>query len=136
MFVKKLMDKNGDFTIEGAIKLILISMILVFALSALGLANQASTLNALANEAMRYIEIRGRVDSAVYAEMDRLEQASGMECTFSVDADYMRGSDKVQFGDAITLRVEHTSYFGVGGVVKLPITLAAQAEGRSERYWK
>ena len=134
--LKKLRDTRGEFVVSGSFKLILSMMGLVLVISVFGIVNRVSTLNTIADEAVRYIEVRGRVDSAVYSEISRLQASSKLNCDYTIEAAYMPGTDKVQFGDLVAVQLRHTDYFGIGGVIRLPVTLHSRAEGRSEQYWK
>lgn len=134
--LKKLRETRGDFVVSGSLKLIFMMMGLVLIISVFGIVNRTSTLNTIADEAVRYIEVRGRVDSAVHSEISRLQASSKLNCDYTIEAAYMPGTDKVQFGDLVAVQFRHTVYFGIGGIVRLPVTLHSRAEGRSEQYWK
>lgn len=136
MIRTKLADTRGEFTVSGAIKLIAVAIALALIISVTGVLVRVPTLNTMTDEALRYIEVRGRVDNAAYAEIQRLQRASNLNCIYTIDADYMAGTEQIQFGDAITVTMRHTVYFGVGGIMRVPVTLTARSEGRSEQYWK
>lgn len=134
--MKKLCEQKGSFTIEGAIIMLVGAACIILAINVLGVANTAMKLQAMAGELVRYTEVRGRVDGPVYAELARLEAASGIDVDCTITADYISGTNKVQFGDNITISLTTQKTFGVGGVVRIPITLRTVANGRSELYWK
>lgn len=134
--VKALRNKRGDFTLNSAFMLLLVSMLIMLSLSVLGVASTSLQLRSAANELLRYTELRGRVDSAVWAEARRLEQVSGIDFDCRIDADYLPGTDKVQFGDPISVRLSTDRAFGIGGILSVPIQINALASGRSELYWK
>lgn len=135
--MKILKDRKGNFTINGALILLLIMLLIVLFLSALSVGIQSAKLNAAAKELTRFIEIRGKVDTAVTTEFLRLEAALGRDLELTIDADYLSTSAQtIQFGDPFTVTMKETVYIGAGGIVSIPITLTADIPGRSEQYWK
>lgn len=134
--MKKLKEQRGDFSIKGAFILLIVSILLVLSVSVLGVVSRVSVLHSMADSLVRYVSIRGVVDSAVDAEINRLEASSGLDCGVVIDGDYITGTKKIQYGDQITVTVKYTERFGVGGIVSVPIELQSRSEGRSEQYWK
>ena len=134
--MKKLKETRGDFTINGAFILLLVFLLLALAISVFGVINRSMKLHSMAAELVRYAEVRGQVDSAVYGELDRLERVTGVNVDCTITADYIRGTSRVQFGDSISVHLEYDTYFGVGGLLSVPITLPTPVAGRSELYWK
>lgn len=133
---RKLRGREGEFTINGSLILILIMALLVLFLSVFGVANNAMKLHSVAAELARYIEIRGRTDRQVYTELDRLAGAAGVIIeSYSIDADAFSGS-QIQFGTDFTVTLNTTGRIGLGGVLSVPVPLTSTVTGRSERYWK
>ena len=83
-------------------------------------------------------EIQGQYDAAaVTQEFQRLKTAENLEsAVMDLDAAYIAGSTRVQFGDPITVTVSYTGQIGIGGFLSLPVPLSASVTGRSERSWK
>ena len=137
MILKKLRSTRGTFILDSAFNIIMIVLVVALCISVLAVIGRVSALNAVADEAARYIEIHGEVDANTDIEVQRIIDASRLpDCTYTIEAVYMPGTQKVQFGDMIAVRIEHTSYFGVGGIIRLPVTLSSRSEGKSEQYWK
>lgn len=134
--MKILKNSRGELTLNSAFMLLLVSMLVMLFLSVLGVASTSIQLRSAANELLRYTELRGRVDSAVEAEARRLGQASGIDFEYIISADYLSGTDKVQFGDTITIRLSAKRAMGIGGIIHVPIQVNATASGRSEKFWK
>ena len=135
--MNKLRENKGDFTIKGAMILLLASMLLVLSISVIGTINSGAKLHSVSDQLARYISIRGQIDSSVTTEQERLISDSGLDdCTVTVNADYISGTKEIQFGNSFTVVVAYPTKFGIGGVVSIPITLTSKAEGRSEIYWK
>ncbi len=135
--MKILKDRRGDFTINGALILLLVMVLLVIFLTTISIGVQSAKLNAAASELTRFIEIRGKVDAAVTTEFERLTSKFGNELSLTIDADYLSSSEKtIQYGDAFTVTLTEQITIGAGGIVGIPITLTADSPGRSEQYWK
>lgn len=134
--MKKLLEQRGDFTLNGAFILLFIVAGIMLSISVLGVASTSVRLHSMANELMRYTEVRGRVDASVYAELARLETASGLDVDCTISGEYIAGTNKVQFGDTITIQATCKQAFGIGGILRAPITLRTVVSGRSELFWK
>lgn len=127
---------RGEFSLNGALILVLVFALLVLGLSVMGVANHASRVHNMATQLMRYIEVRGQVDAAVHGELARLEAVSGLDVDCAIEADYRPDGHTVQFGDVIEVTLTCEARFGIGGVVSVPVTLRSTVSGRSELYWK
>lgn len=136
LFLSKLGEERGDFTLNSAFMLLFAMLLLVLFISVLGVVNTAMKLQSVAAELTRYIEIRGQVDSSVYTELDRLADVAGITVeNQSFEATYESGY-KIQYGTSFTVTLSTTGYFGVGGVLQASVPLSATVSGRSEIYWK
>ena len=134
--IQKLREERGDFSINGVFILMLVFALLALAISLFAIFNRSMKLHTMSAELVRYIEVRGQVDSGVYAELARLKGVTGMDVDCEITADYMSGGARVQFGGLITVRLQYQTSFGLGGALSFPITLKATVTGRSEQYWK
>jgi len=132
-----LKSDKGEFTLNGAFMLILVIGLVVFFTSIISIGVQKSKVDSIASDLTRYIEIRGKYDSSVTEELERLETAAGMDLTMTIDADYYSSSEQtIQFGDAFTITLTYPTSFGMGGLLSVPIELHGIGSGRSEQYWK
>lgn len=135
MYILK--QRRGEFSLNSSFMLLLVAMLLLLSISVLGVANTSVQLRSMADELLRYTELRGKVDGAVWTELDRLETVMGMEVECRIEADFMPGSSqKVQYGGVIDIQLTCDRSFGLGGVVSIPIPVNAAVSGRSEVYWK
>lgn len=134
--MKKLKEVGGSITINGSFILLLIFASLAIAMSFFGIVNRTLKIHTMANELLRYTEVRGQVDSSVYGELARLQSATGIDADCTITAIYLSGGTKVQFGEPISVYLEDTSSLGLGGVIQVPVKIHATVIGRSERYWK
>ena len=134
----KLKDWRGEFLLEGAVKLLFLCAGIALVISVFSVAFQANKLHVIAKDIVRMTEIQGQYDAAtVTQEFQRLKTAENLEsAVMDLDAAYIAGSTRVQFGDPITVTVSYTGQIGIGGVLSLPVPLSASVTGRSERYWK
>lgn len=133
---RKVRNNQGDFTINGAIMLLLAMFLLVLFITALGAVNTAMKLHSVTAELVRYIEIRGQIDGPVYTEMTRLADAAGISIeSHDIEAAWFSGY-KIQFGTPFTVTLSTTAHFGVGGILDATVPLHSTVSGRSEQYWK
>ena len=134
----KLKDRRGEFLLEGAVKLLFLCAGVALVISVFSVAFQANKLHVIAKDVVRMTEIQGQYDAAaVTQEFQRLKTAENLEsAVMDLDAAYIAGSTRVQFGDPITVTVSYTGQIGIGGFLSLPVPLSASVTGRSERYWK
>lgn len=136
LFLSKLGEERGDFTLNSAFMLLFAMILLVLFISVLGVVNNAMKLQSVTAELTRYIEIRGQVDSAVYTELNRLASVAGVAVeNRTIEATYENGN-KIQYGSSFTVTLSTTGHFGVGGVLQASVPLSATVSGRSEVYWK
>ena len=134
----KLKDRRGEFLLEGAVKLLFLCAGIALVISVFSVAFQANKLHVIAKDIVRMTGIQGQYDAAAVAqEFQRLKTTENLEsAVMDLDAAYIAGSTRVQFGDPITVTVSYTGQIGIGGVLSLPVPLSASVTGRSERYWK
>lgn len=134
----KLKDRRGEFLLEGAVKLLFLCAGIALVISVFSVVFQANKLHVIAKDIVRMTEIQGQYDAAAVAqEFQRLKTTENLEsAVMDLDAAYIAGSTRVQFGDPITVTVSYTGQIGIGGVLSLPVPLSASVTGRSERYWK
>lgn len=128
-------SSRGEFTLNSAIMLFCVMMILALFISVLGTANSAMKLHSVAADLTRYIELRGEIDASVFAELTRLADVAGV----TVERHTIQmppGESKIQLGASFTVTLETTGHIGIGGMVSIPIPLKSTVTGRGERYWK
>lgn len=130
-------DSRGQFSLNGALLLLLVMLLMVLAISILGTGIQSMKVHAACSALTRYIEIRGKVDSSVTAELERLTAELGHPVDLTIEADYLSVSEKtIQYGEAFSITLTEQISVGLGGVLSIPITLHAVSQGRSEQFWK
>ena len=125
--------RRGQMAIDSTVSFLIICALLVLGLSALVVVNQISTLNTIANELSRFIEIRGSTSGAE-AELSRLCESTGIQVEMAIEGDVKSG--KIQQGAVFTVVLESNATMGVGGLFKIPIPIIAKSTGRGEKLWK
>lgn len=138
MVLEKIREQRGEFVLDRSFGLLLGAAALVFAVSVLGVVFQGNKLTVIANDLTRMIELAGEVsDTEVDTRLNSLCSAAGLEdVTVQVDASHLLDGKRIQFGTDFTVSLSYTAYFGIGGVLRVPIPLNSSVVGRSERYWK
>lgn len=131
-------NKKGDFTLNGAVNLIVIAILMLLFISVVGVLLQIGHLQSVSSELTRYIEIRGEIGDDTWAELDRLSSVGNMDgVELEVEASYLpSSSSKIQFGESFVITLRYTDTLSVGGIVEIPIPIEASVTGRSEKYWK
>lgn len=115
--------------------MLLVVFLMVLTISTIGAANQGMRLHSMASELARYIELRGKIDDAVYTELQRLENASGITTDLQISANYISGTSKIQYGNTFNVTLSASGHIGLGGIVSISIPLHSTVSGRSEQYW-
>ncbi|WRS29014.1 DUF4320 family protein (plasmid) [Oscillospiraceae bacterium MB08-C2-2] len=116
--------------------MLILAMVAALILSVVPVLVDISTTDRIANDLARFMEVRGDTENA-QSEFDRLTSQLSLEgASLSVDATTISGSTHIQMDDEFTVTITTNSEIGIGGLIKLPITLSRKATGRSEKYWK
>ena len=125
--LKILKDKRGEGYIDMAV-LVLCAMVV----RVLPVYIQKQQLDTFAVELVREAEIAGRVGT----ETTRREQAL-REKTGLIPAVRWSKTGKIQLNEEVTVTVIYQTNIGLfAGFGSFPITLRADAAGKSEIYWK
>lgn len=134
----RLKDCRGEFVLDRAFGMLLGAAALVFAISVLSVIFQGNKLVTIANDLTRTVELAGEVNMVEINEQLRvLSEVAGLDhVSCQIRADYLSGGTRIQFGSEFTLTLSYTAYFGIGGVLRVPIPLEKSVVGRSEQYWK
>ncbi|WP_423241314.1 DUF4320 family protein [Petroclostridium xylanilyticum] len=91
-----------------------------------------SQLDTFASELCREAEIAGRVGSETSMRAQVLREKTGLDPAISWSK-----TGKIQLNEEFTATVSMQTDIGLfGGFGSFPITLTAQATGKSEVYWK
>lgn len=131
----KLNESRGDFTINGALLILLVVALIVLFISGISVGSQKVRLDNMASELTRYIEVRGQADAAILTELERLQRVTGIAAEYRIEAEYISGTTKIAFGNPFTISLSCNGKIGMGGFLSITIPLNSAVSGRSERYW-
>ena len=130
--LKILKDKLGEGYIDMAVLVLCAMLVIAIAVRVLPVYIQKQQLDTFAVELVREAEIAGRVGT----ETTRREQAL-REKTGLTPAVRWSKTGKIQLNEEVTVTVTYQTNIGLfAGFGSFPITLRADAAGKSEVYWK
>ncbi len=130
--LKILKDKRGEGYIDMAVLVLCAMLVIAIAVRVLPVYIQKQQLDTFAVELVREAEIAGRVGT----ETTRREQAL-REKTGLTPAVRWSKIGKIQLNEEVTVTVTYQTNIGLfAGFGSFPITLRADAAGKSEIYWK
>ena len=107
-------------------------LVIAFAVKLFPVFIAKQQLDTFAAELIREAEIAGRIGS----ETDRREQALREQTGLNPDIEWS-DTGNIQLNEEITVSLTYDMDLGLfGGFGSFPITLTAEATGKSEVYWK
>lgn len=125
--------KRGEGYIDVAVGVFCLMLVLAFAVAFLPVFTAKIQLDVFAGELVRQAEIVGSSD--VGDRVAELRGETGMNPNISWNCDYYSGS-RVQLNDRISVVLTDTVDIGFFVFGSWPITIRAEATGRSEVYYK
>ena len=131
--MKKIFKKrSGEGYIDVCVLVICAMMVLALAVRFLPVFVAKQQLDTYATELVREAEISGRVGS----ETSRREQALNEQMHIEPDVHWSQRG-RIQLNQEIAVEVTLQTDIGLfGGFGSFPVTLRAEAIGKSEVYWK
>lgn len=107
-------------------------LVLALSLRVLPVFIQKQQLDTFATELVREAEVSGRVGTETGRRTALLEEKTGLHPNIS-----WSDSGKIQLNETVSVVLTLDTNIGLfGGFSSFPITLRAQASGKSEVYWK
>ena len=134
--IKTIRNNKGALSVEMSGFIVIAVTFLVFFLSYMPVITQTQTLNTMAHELSRYIEVRGAVGSDTQREFERICEVSTLYGATYVVNGQIESSGKIQLQDTFTVVITSKANVSVGGLVSVPVTIKGKAAGRSEVYHK
>ena len=129
---KILAGRSGEGYIDVAVLILCVMLVLALSVKILPVFIAKQQLDTFATELIREAEIAGRVGS----ETDRREQALREQTGLNPDISWSR-TGRIQLNQEVTVTVTYETNIGLfSGFGSFPITLRADAVGKSEVYWK
>lgn len=130
--LKLLKDKSGEGYIDVAVLVLCSMLVIALAVKLFPVFIAKQQIDTFATELIREAEISGRVGSETSRREQLLREKTGLIPTVSWSK-----TGRIQLNEEIKVTVIYKADIGLfGGFGSFPITLRADAAGRSEVYWK
>ena len=130
--LKILKNKAGEGYIDVAVLVLCAMLVIALAVKVFPVYIAKQQIDTFAVELIREAEIAGRVGSETSRRQQFLQEKIGMNPTVTWSK-----TDRIQLNEEVTVTVTYQIDIGLfGGFGSFPITLRADAAGKSEVYWK
>lgn len=130
--LEKLRNKRGEGYIDVAVLVLCALLVIALAVNVFPVYIAKNQLDTYASELCREAEIAGRVGSETSQREQVLREQTGLD-----PAIIWSRTGKIQLNQEFTVMATLQTNIGLfGGFGSFPITLKAQASGKSEVYWK
>lgn len=130
--LKLLRSKRGEGYIDVAVLVLCVMLVIAVAISVLPVFVTKNQLDTYAAELCREAEIAGCVGNATTLRAQVLSEKTGLSPNISWSK-----TGRLQLNEEFTVTVTTQMDLGLfGGFGSFPVTLKAQASGKSEVYWK
>ena len=130
--LKILRTKGGEGYIDVAVLVLCVMLVMAMAVSVLPVFVTKNQLDIYASELCREAEIAGRVGSETTLRAQVLTEKTGLNPNISWSK-----TGRLQLNEEFAVTVTTQMNLGLfGGFGSFPVTLKAQASGKSEVYWK
>lgn len=130
--LKILKNKAGEGYIDVAVLVLCAMLVIALAVKVFPVYIVKQQIDTFAVELIREAEIAGRVGSETSHRQQFLQEKTGMNPTVTWSK-----TGRIQLNEEVTVTVTYQTDIGLfGGFGSFPITLRADAAGKSEVYWK
>lgn len=130
--LKILKSNKGEGYIDVAILILCIMLIIALAVKVFPVYILKQQIDTFATELVREAEIAGRIGSETSNRESLLKDKMGISPNISWSK-----SGRIQLNEEITVTITYETNIGLfAGFGSFPITLRADAAGKSEVYWK
>ena len=131
-FLNLIRDNRGEGYVDVIVLALCAVMVLALSMRVLPVFIAKQQLDTFATELVREAEISGRVGSETSRRVAVLMEKTGLHPNISWSR-----SGKIQLNQEVTVTLTMDTNIGLfGDFASFPITLRAQATGKSEVYWK
>lgn len=132
MLKRVLEDKGGEGYIDVAVMVLSVFLVLALSMKLLPVFIAKQQLDTYATELCREAEISGRVGTETNRRAAVLTERTGL--TPNIE---WSDSGRIQLNEEVTVRLTYQYDLGLfGSFGSFPVTLRAEASGKSEVYWK
>lgn len=131
-FCNVLKNRRAEGYIDVVVLVLCAVLVLALAMRVLPVFVAKQQLDTFATELVREAEVTGRVSSETTRRAAILREKTGIDPDISWST-----SGRIQLNEEVTVTLTLHRNIGLfGGFGSFPITLRAQATGKSEVYWK
>ncbi len=124
--------KRGEGYIDVAVLVLCAMLVIAFAVRVFPVYIAKQQVDTFATELIREAEIAGRVGNETTAQEQLLRERTGLTPTVTWSK-----TGNIQLNQEVTVTVTYQTDIGLfAGFGSFPITLRADASGKSEVYWK
>ena len=129
---KILRSNKGEGYIDVAILILCVMLVIALAVKVFPVYILKQQIDSFATELVREAEIAGRVGTETTNRETLLKDKMGINPTVSWSK-----SGRIQLNEEITVTITYETNIGLfAGFGSFPVTLRADAAGKSEVYWK
>jgi len=130
--IRALKNKRGEGYIDVAVLVLCAMLVIALAVQVFPAYIAKQQVDTFASELIREAEIAGRVGSETTTQEQLLRERTGLEPEVTWSK-----TGKIQLNEEVTVTVTYEMNIGLfAGFGSFPVTLQAQATGKSEVYWK
>jgi hypothetical protein len=130
--IRALKSKRGEGYIDVAVLVLCAMLVIALAVQVFPAYIAKQQVDTFASELIREAEISGRVGTETDVQEQLLRERTGLEPEVTWSK-----TGKIQLNEEVTVTVIYEMNIGLfAGFGSFPVTLQAQATGKSEVYWK
>lgn len=132
MLKRILKNKRGEGYIDVAVLVLCAMLVIALAVRVFPVYIAKQQIDTFASELIREAEISGRVGAETSRREQFLQEKTGLNPTVTWST-----NGRIQLNEEVTVTVTYQTDIGLfAGFGSFPITLRADAAGKSEVYWK
>lgn len=130
--IRALKNRRGEGYIDVAVLVLCAMLVIALAVQVFPAYIAKQQVDTFASELIREAEIAGRVGTETDVQEQLLRERTGLEPEVTWSK-----TGKIQLNEEVTVTVTYEMNIGLfAGFGSFPVTLQAQATGKSEVYWK
>lgn len=130
--IRALKNRRGEGYIDVAVLVLCAMLVIALAVQVFPAYIAKQQVDTFASELIREAEIAGRVGTETDVQEQLLRERTGLEPEVTWSK-----TGKIQLNEEVTVTVIYEMNIGLfAGFGSFPVTLQAQATGKSEVYWK
>lgn len=132
MLKRILKSRRGEGYIDVIILVLCAMLVIALAVQVLPVYIAKQQIDSFASELLREAEISGRVGTETSLREQVIREKNNLNFTVSWSK-----TGRIQLNEEVSVTVTYQTDIGLfGGFGSFPITLRAEASGKSEVYWK